>query len=273
MAKLALIDGDSIIYILAWQFKDREADETTTLEVMGAVDQFVLGILTAVDANRYIGALGHSTFRSFRYEIALYKPYKGTRRPKDEWVIRWEECIRMRLITEWYFLTLPFMEADDIISIAAHLVTDCVPVVCSPDKDLWQIPGAHFDYKKGDFADVTKQQADYFFAYQMLIGDDSDNVAGLPGFGPKKAKEKLDVVDLSMEFYEKVVLDLYQKYFGDYYGKIIFDENKAVLGLLKEGHAHYNKMLYNVEDDPELQIFDHIKDAPNSRSNLVFTHE
>lgn len=267
--KIALIDGDSIIYILAWQFKDRDADEQAVQEMMSAVDQFVMGIFTAVDAKQYLGALGHVTFRSFRYEIALYKPYKGTRREKDEWVVRWEECIRLRLITEWHFVTVPFMEADDIISLAAHTTT-CIPIICSPDKDLWQIPGSHFDYKKGEFADVTKHQADYFFAYQMLVGDDSDNVAGLPGFGPKKAKEKLDAVDTSMDFYEKVVLNLYQKYFGDYYGNIIFEENKSVLGLLKEGHAYYNTTDWDI--DPQ-SIFKHIKDVPNAGVTSVFTHD
>lgn len=239
--KTALIDGDSIIYILAWTHKefypDSPGEVDYTAVIQDAVDQFVIGILAAANTSKYLGALGDQTQKSFRYEWAKYKPYKGTRKPKDEWVIRWEQIIRERLITEWKFCTVPGLEADDIVGLMhGHYFPECI--VCSPDKDLRQLPGSHFDYKKTEFLEITELEADYNFAYQMLVGDDTDNVAGLPGIGEKKAKDILSTVDLSQEFYIQKVRSLYRKYFGEHYGVIIFEENLAVLGLITSKHEH-----------------------------------
>jgi hypothetical protein len=211
---VALIDGDSIIYILAWTNKECEDEDL----IKGQVDQLVLGVLHTVNKDSYVGALGNSETRCFRYNVAKYKPYKGTRAEKQEWVIKWEKVIRDRLFEEWKFISVPGLEADDIVSIAAHHYDDYI--ICSPDKDLTQIPGPHFDYKKQEFSDITPEQAEYFFYYQMLVGDQTDNIAGIPGLGPKKAPLKLQGED----FLDHAVRKAYQEYFGDYYGNVIFED-------------------------------------------------
>jgi hypothetical protein len=243
--KVALIDGDAIIYILAWQFKDQVPHGDGYDNMLMTVDQFITGIQSATECNHYLGALGHQEVPCFRYEIAKYKPYKATRRDKDEWVLLWEPVIRQRLADVWKFITYPKLEADDIISIAAewYKTTGSNFVVCSPDKDLRQIAGRHFDYKKTEFHEISPLQAQYNFAYQMLVGDDSDNVAGLPGIGEKKATAALDEVDTTVEFYEQRVRNMYNKYFGNYYGNVIFEENKSVLGLVKTTHPQYVKSM------------------------------
>lgn len=240
--RTALIDGDSILYILAWLHKDNN-DEPLLIE---AVDQFVRSILLATNSQQYIGALGHPYVKCFRYERAKYKPYKATRREKDEHMIRLEPIIQARLRNHWGFISYPSYEADDIVSLASDLYDDVV--ICSPDKDLRQIPGVHYDYKKCEFAEIAPNQADYLFNYQMLVGDVTDNVAGLPGIGPKKAEEALNKTDLTVSFYEQTVREMYAKYFGNYYGNVIFEENKSVLSLLR-------MKTYSVEDQAYIEPF------------------
>lgn len=243
--RTALIDGDSILYILAWTHKDTD-DEPLLTE---AVDQFVRSILLATNSQQYIGALGHPTVKCFRYEAAKYKPYKANRKEKDEHMVRLEPIIQARLRGHWGFISYPGLEADDIVSLAAEMYPDVV--ICSPDKDLRQIPGTHYDYKKSEFAEIAPNQADYLFNYQMLVGDVTDNVAGLPGIGPKKAEEALNKTDLTVSFYEQTVREMYSKYFGNYYGNVIFEENKKVLGLLnKEGfpHPEYLEVEYIIQN-------------------------
>lgn len=239
MSKVALIDGDSIIYILSWQFKDQDPVGDAYDQMRGAVESFVDGILSAVNTNRFVGAIGYSQARCFRYTVANYKPYKGTRKEKDEWVVKWENVIRDRLL-ELGFITIPTLEADDIVALGTTVFKDYI--ICSPDKDLNTLPGPHFDYKKTEFGEITPVQADWFFHYQMLIGDSSDNVAGLPGVGEKKAKEKLSGED----FPEQIVRKEYNKYFGNHYGNIIFEENKSVLGLVTPGHEYYHIAYSNI---------------------------
>lgn len=264
--KIALIDGDAIIYILAWQFKDQEAHGDSYDQMLGAVDQIVIGILQACSTGSYIGALGHPEQPCFRYSLAKYKPYKGTRKEKDDYVKMWEPIVRQRLLDEWKFISIAGLEADDIVAIAAD---ECINskeeyVICSPDKDLWQIPGYHYDYRKLDFADINLEQAEYFFAYQLLVGDTTDNIAGLPGVGDKKAKEKLAEVDLSSEFYEQHVRNMYTKYFGDHYGNVIFEENKIVLGLVTRNHPQYN-----VNDAVNIMFNVQTKEIQNTQNDIL----
>lgn len=262
---VALIDADSMYYILAWQFRERLApliesgamlpgekislDTELAADMFGAVDQFVIGILQACGATHYLGAIGDKQ-RCFRYEVAKFKPYKGKRGTPEPWFLLWKPVIEERLRTEWGFVSVPGLEADDIIALSheqenkrtVHELGETYPidvVVCSPDKDMRQLTGRHFDYKKLDFADVDQDQADYNLAFQMIAGDTSDGVAGIPGAGEKKAKEKLKEGKESGLFYDQVVRAMYYKHFGDHYGKIIYNENMAVLSLVTSTHPFH----------------------------------
>lgn len=265
----ALIDGDSIYYILAWQFRDRMerlltgeiSPDEANREMCGAVDQFVIGILQACGATHYLGAIGDKE-KCFRYNVAKFKPYKGGRKPPEPWLQLWKPVIEARLREEWGFISVPGLEADDIIAMAweqfkitehhDYVGNDPVPtykvrietnhtIICTPDKDLRQLPGRFFDYKKLDFADVDQDQADYNFAFQMIAGDSTDGVAGIPGAGEKKAKDKLKEAKEAGQFYDQVVHSMYFKHFGDHYGRIIYNENAAVLGLVTSKHPYYDE--------------------------------
>lgn len=244
--KTALIDGDSIAYILAWVNRELEADIVEGNQIVeGAVDQLLIGIFQATDATHYMGAIGHADSKCFRYSIAKHKPYKGTRKTEQEdWVKRWKPVIMKHLRETWHFTSHPDLEADDLVCLAAETFkggvdVPCPFVVCSPDKDLRQIPGVHYDYKKMDFADVSSVQADRNFWTQMLTGDDSDNIAGVPGLGPKKADEKLNKADQEQVFYEQVVRAEYFRYFDDYYGQVIYDATFNILSLVTTRHAWF----------------------------------
>lgn len=212
-------------------------------EMYGAVDQAVIGILQATQADRYLGAIGDRQ-KCFRYQVAKFKPYKGKRGEPMPWLTLWKPVIEHRFRTEWGFISIPDLEADDIIGLAHQRLEeiDTVPhatIVCSPDKDMRQLPGRHFDYKKLDFADVSQADADYNLAFLMIAGDSSDGVAGIPGAGEKKAKEKLKEGLEKNLFPDQVVRSMYYKHFGDHYGDIIYHENDTVLRLVSSDHPYY----------------------------------
>jgi len=256
---VSLIDGDSIFYILAWQFRERSAgdefldahghvplDGEVATEMYGAVDQFIIGILQATNADMYLGAIGDKV-KCFRHQVAKFKPYKGKRGEPEPWYLLWKPVIEHRLREEWGFVSVPGLEADDIIALAhekwtsAHKLAelDWIITVCSPDKDMRQLAGKHFDYKKLDYAEVTLTEAEYNLAFQMIAGDTTDGVAGIPGAGEKKAKEKLKEAMEKGIFPDQMVRSMYNKHFGDYYGGIIYQENLAVLTMMNTGHMFY----------------------------------
>lgn len=85
------------------------------------------------------------------------------------------------------------LEADDLLGIEATSGMYAPFVVVSPDKDLKQIPGRHYNGKT-EF-DVTPEEGEKFFWIQTLCGDPTDGYKGVPGIGEKRAKALLDAVE------------------------------------------------------------------------------
>ena len=112
----------------------------------------------------------------------------------------WETVIKEHYTKKHGFFTDPNLEADDVVAgVAMHiLVTSGDPegyIICSRRKDLQQVPGLHYDYRKqienndpGIFK-VSTTEAHWNFWTQMLTGDDSDNVAGVPGLARKSQED------------------------------------------------------------------------------------
>jgi hypothetical protein len=117
-------------------------------------------------------------------------------------------------------------------------------IICSPDKDLRQIPGQHYCYKTGKQHQVSAEKALWNWCMQMLCGDDTDNIAGVPGMGPKKS-EKLLEEGCSFEWRDIVKL-AYQKYFGAYYGDIIYQETAAAITLMSPAHPLWETFGFDV---------------------------
>jgi 5'-3' exonuclease len=78
---------------------------------------------------------------------------------------------------------MPTLEADDALGIYATQYPD--NVLCSPDKDMRQIPGRLFDMKESCF--ITPEEGRRWHFIQTLAGDQTDGYAGVPGYGIKTA--------------------------------------------------------------------------------------
>ena len=75
-------------------------------------------------------------------------------------------------------------------------------VIVSIDKDMKSIPCLLSSNGK-DIQKISKEQADYNFAFQTLVGDSTDNFLGCPSVGPKKATLILDNANNS--YWEAIV--------------------------------------------------------------------
>lgn len=256
--RLSLIDADSIVYIIAWHHKDLDVLDDSF--VVQAVDSIVTEILARTNATHYFGTF--SAAKNFRDEIYRAAKYKGQRGEKPEWVIKWAPTIVGRLREHWGFVTPTLsIEADDVLAgyKYAHTELDALGVeiiYCSPDKDLKQLPGTHFDYKHIDLPCVTVNEFDaaYNFYYQMLVGDTVDNIKGIPGCGEKKAKEALkDCTDKQQ--LKDVVHKRYLAHFGEYYGEIIYEETHNTLQLLTPSHYLWDVGFY---EDGQITYFENL---------------
>lgn len=141
---------------------------------------------------------------NFRYNIGKTKPYKGNRAT----MVRPQFLPDMRnyLVEYCNAIVVDGYEADDAI---ATDMTINKAIHCGVDKDMLQIAGKHYNYVKKEWQEVTPEQAILTLYRQILMGDTSDNIPGLPRVGEKKAAEYITnpetALDDAMNAYREVV--------------------------------------------------------------------
>jgi DNA polymerase-1 len=119
-----------------------------------------------------------SDSKNFRKEI--FPAYKGHRNRK-------KPCGYRRVIDdlakEFTLIRTPTLEADDAMGIYATQYPG--NIICSPDKDMRQIPGLLYDMK--ETVTIDPEEGRRWHLIQSLAGDQTDGYAGAPGFGIKRA--------------------------------------------------------------------------------------
>lgn len=215
--KIALIDADSLIYY--------EMGKPTLEEALNSLDGRLHQIFEMTQATHYAGFL--TSGRCFRYAAAKTKPYKGNRKYGDKPIIF--PAIKEYLRQEWKFTSISELEADDLVSIYHGDNT----VICSPDKDvLYQNAGIHYNYGKAETVVQDTKGALTFLWKQMLMGDSTDGIQGIPKVGPKTADTWLK--DVEVEEMPSFVLNKYIEKFGYAKGITNFAETFKLIYILKD---------------------------------------
>jgi DNA polymerase-1 len=118
---------------------------------------------------------------STNFRKSLDPNYKGHRNRK-------KPCGYKRVINklkeEYHVVVMPTLEADDAIGIYA--TKEQGHIICSPDKDMRQIPGDLYDLSEG-VVTITKEEGDRWHLIQTMAGDQTDGYAGVPTIGIKRA--------------------------------------------------------------------------------------
>jgi 5'-3' exonuclease len=181
--KISLIDGDIVAYrcaasVMATKSKEREPDELAILRL----DELMYRILNDTQSSEYkLYISGSENFRKI-----LYPAYKANRtQPIPHMLGPCQEF----LFNEWKAKFTEGYEADDAIGMEHD---PDITIVCSIDKDLKQLPGEHYNFVKIEWDVIDEETAERNFWTQMLVGDTSDNIRGVDGIGPVKAKRILD---------------------------------------------------------------------------------
>jgi hypothetical protein len=166
---------------------------------------------------------------TFRDQIAVRKPYKGTRVAKKPWHF---DNLTLYMKEVLGAVVCRGIEADDAMTI--EHVADQSTIVCSRDKDLRQVPGWFYSWELGKqpaFGPVEIDQAGsltliqakstqkltgtgtvYLYS-QILTGDSVDNIPGLPQCGPVKAYNILSDCKKHVEYVE-ATCSAYREYYG-----------------------------------------------------------
>lgn len=168
---------------------------------------------------------------NFRFELATSKGYKANRTsPKP---IHYE-AVRTYLKEKYGAHLIVNQEADDALGIAqcANLNDS---VIASIDKDMKMIPGNHYNFVTGEFSYQDELQAASAFYSQLLTGDTTDNIPGLPGIGPKKASHILTPSGSDLprdkkayiKWMEEAVIKTYGEWAQKTYGVVSTDDSHS----------------------------------------------
>lgn len=175
-----IIDGDTIPYSCGFAAKGEPVSHALRL--------------AKNKLNQILEDTGAANYRLFLAGEGNYRDdvcwvYKATRTtPKPE---HWG-AIREYMFKNWNATKCDGFEADDIVGAIVHesyLKHDSSIICSSADKDLNTCAGWHYNPMSRKTYFVTELQADRFLAYQMLCGDRTDNIKGLPHLTPDIIKK------------------------------------------------------------------------------------
>ena len=200
----AITDADILCYRIAFACDDHPAKHAQR-----TLDNYIAEILTVGVDTVYDGCYVdewsmHLTGKgNFREAIATTAVYKGNRldtpKPKHHAVLR------EHLIKEWNAVVAQGQEADDAIAIEATKLGDnCV--IVSFDKDLDQVAGYHYNFVKKQAYYITPDEGRLRFYCQILMGDNADNIKGIDGIGPVKARKMLEDAEDEATMYHRCVM-------------------------------------------------------------------
>ncbi len=115
----------------------------------------------------------------------IYPGYKMNRTPPAEDIFAGLELMREILShSEATQIEVPGWEADDVIATMAHRYCPKYPVkIRTNDLDYYQL--LHLPNLSLPEVRPPGFDAKYIPLYKTMVGDPSDNIPGIPGFGPK----------------------------------------------------------------------------------------
>lgn len=199
-AKESAFSNDTVV----WSRKEVQPEDTAVMIAQVMVkdikDHYASENPTCIG---YLSGVGN-----YRHGIATRANYKSGRAAAPVHL----KAIRTSFLSNGVTVLSVGEEADDLIGIAAtQLQGSCV--VCSLDKDLKQLPGRHYDFVKKEEVTISPKEAWLNFYSQVISGDSTDNVPGLTGYGPVKARKALEGCKNNRACWLKVI-ELYKHEFG-----------------------------------------------------------
>ncbi len=217
--KVYLVDGSGYIFRAYYAVPPLTTKDGFPTNALFGFTRMLLKLLAEPDA-KYVAVVFDSGAKTFRNE--LYKEYKANRKECPDDLI--QQMPLFRTISKAIglpVLELPGVEADDVIGTLTKKLsaTGAEVVIVSADKDLMQLVGDRVTIwdtmrdRRIDRAGVKEKFGvgpEKVVEVLGLIGDDSDNIPGLHGCGPKTATQLIENyadVETVLNSVDKIRLD------------------------------------------------------------------
>lgn len=213
MKKFLLLDGNSLIFRAYFAFIKnplKNSKGQNTSGVFGFLNTFKR--IKARFASDYICLVFDAPGETFRDR--LFKEYKATRPPAPKDIpFQVEKTKELANFLGIKIYEIPGYEADDVLATLAKRLQDYGEVyIVTSDKDLLQLITKDifiYDAFNDIIYDESRVQEKFGILptqigdYLALCGDTIDNIPGVPGIGPQRAKDILKKYSSLQEAMEK----------------------------------------------------------------------
>lgn len=229
---ILLVDADSIPYTVCHNKKDEPVKDLS--DCIKGANNILNSIANAVDADKI--HLFFTLSRGFRYNI--YPEYKANRKQSKP-PFFYET--RDYLVKEYKGISQSDLEADDLLNIYKnyYIEKDIPYIIYSKDKDIKNLIGKHYDPDSNLMNIVFNSHAEEYFWKSMIIGDQADNIKGIPRKGASFANKLYDKCldktneKKTFELFKQEILNEYIKHFGSKeLGEVEFKKNYECLKIL-----------------------------------------
>ena len=231
---IAIIDGDVLLYMSIWGMETKE-------EAREKFDSLFDNTLECVFAKDYVMALGGPD----NFRVSLFEDYKGNRKKSKSTRPDWFLDLKSDIANEYEGCVLSDnCEADDLLRIWAN---ECSKMslnyaVVSVDKDLDCIVGNHYNPRKDILYVVGEGYAEHFYWKQILMGDPTDNIPGIPRVGPKKAES---ILSNSLDYRSEVCRAYHNHYGEEGYSYLLANGRLIHIWRFLNDHFKVKKEVYD----------------------------
>lgn len=242
MTKIAVIDLDSVAYSIGNGNKVLDEDgkpvkvlsksgnlvfvyiDKTEQELIESADLYMNQLLKEGGFTHYIAYIKGAFTTQDRLKVN--PDYKGNRSKEQP---SWWSPVRDILISRWKAVEVDLLEVDDAVNITRLQLKDSYIVAI--DGDLLGLEGTHYNWRTNEWITVNKDQAEYKFWRDMVVGQPGDNIKGLPGKGDKYWDKRYPFGCTALR--QSIFTD-YTLLLGEYEGVKEFYKNYISLYILKE---------------------------------------
>lgn len=251
--RIALLDADYIKYVVPYSKWKHHRATGEWLNIEKFIKDWISGWLTYI-SDPIVFCFSGKSSETFRAFISFEKEYKGNRKNVEDpydYPGKIDDMYQCVDYIQKKFVSLIFkdLEADDIV---AALQDREHTYIVSKDKDLKQIPGFHYDFEKNNIYEIDNERAIYNLAYQLMAGDSTDNIKGMPGMGEKRTMAFLE--PLKPKQYINSVLREYQKKFGLFKGTDMFVETWNLVKVRENRGEHFISKYKRMFDTKEMIV-------------------
>lgn len=208
------------------------------------LNQMVNKILSLADTEFYRVYLTGTG--NFREEVATMHEYKGNR-DKFHKPVYYQDLIKF-LIEYHNAVIVEGIEADDALGIMQCGARE-ETWIATKDKDLRMIPGNHIDMNTWETFHVTPEAGIRFFYHQLLTGDPTDNIKGVPGIGEIRASRILTSISGQKELFLRVAEEYKKVDWSPLTPKEAMLENGKLLWILRNPEGYWEFPFEWPEDD------------------------